>query len=282
MIFKGVCTALITPFKQDKSIDYVALERLINNQIEAKVSAILILGTTGESATVDYYERDEIIRFARRLIKKPTKLIVGTGSNNTSSAVKNTIQAKRLGADAVLCVTPYYNKTTQNGIIEYYKNIDSINIPFFVYNVPSRTGVNILPNTYTKLCNLKNIAGIKEANGNIEHILEVFEKVDNQKIYCGNDNLSFIFHSLGANGIISVTSNAFPKDVVCAWKSLVAHKKYSKKFYSINKDLFIEPNPIPVKYVLAKSKLIKNELREPLTKLQENHKKVLDGDLKNI
>ena len=280
MIFKGVCTALVTPFKKDKSIDFLALEKLIKNQLEAKVGAILILGTTGESATIDYYERAEIIRFARKLIKKPTKFIVGTGANDTNLAIKNCSQAKMLGADAVLCVTPFYNKSTQNGLVEYYKKIDSQNIPFLVYNVPSRTGVNVLPDTYTKLVTLKNFAGIKEANGNIEHILEVFDKLDSKKIYCGNDNLSLIFHMLGASGVISVTSNAYPKEVAYAWKNVNTHKKYAKKFYQINKDLFVEPNPIPIKYLLSRQGLIKNALREPLTEIEESNKKLLNGDIK--
>lgn len=282
MIFSGVCTAIVTPFDQNKKVDYKSFYKLITKQIEAKVSAIVVLGTTGESSTIDFYEREQIILFAKKLLPKNIKLIVGTGSNNTKTAIKYSKQAKELEVDGILCVTPYYNKCTQNGIFEYYKQINNVGLPFIAYNVPSRTGVNILPKTYQKLCLLKNFAGIKEANGNIDHILQTFAKVKNVPIYCGNDNVSILFHLLGGKGVISVTSNAFAKEVVCAWKSLKEHKQYFDKFFDINCDLFIEPNPIPIKYVLAKQKLIKNVLREPLTKIQNEHKKIIDKDLMDL
>lgn len=282
MIFSGVCTAIVTPFDQNKKVDYKSFYKLITKQIEAKVSAIVVLGTTGESSTIDFYEREQIVLFVKKLLPKNIKLIVGTGSNNTKTAIKYSKQAKELGADGILCVTPYYNKCTQNGIFEYYKQINSVGLPFIAYNVPSRTGVNILPKTYQKLCLLKNFAGIKEANGNLEHILQTFAQVKNVPIYCGNDNVSILFHLLGGKGVISVTSNAFAKEVVCAWKSLKEHKQYFDKFFDINCDLFIEPNPIPIKYVLTKQKLIKNILRDPLTKIQNEHKKLLDKDLMDL
>lgn len=270
MIFKGVGTALVTPFCMDGNVDYLALENLIKKQIENNIDAIIILGTTGESSTITTKERETIITFSKRIINNRCKLIVGTGSNCTDTAIKLTKQAETLGADACLIVSPYYNKCTQQGIIEHYKQINSkTNIPFIVYNVPSRTGVNILPETELELSKLKNMCGIKEANDNINHILELFNKID-VPIYCGNDNLNYLFSCLGGAGTISVASNAYPnlikKQFDVNSNSLQLHLLLHN-FFEL---LFIEPNPIPIKFVLSYKGLIKNKLRLPLTPLSEN------------
>ena len=281
MIFKGVCTALVTPFTQSGDVDYMALKKLVEYQIESKVSAILILGTTGESPNICEQERERIIIFTKSLLPKNIKLVVGTGSNNFQKAKAQTIQAKNLGADCALVVTPYYNKCTQNGLYTFYKKLcESAKFPIIVYNVPSRTGVNVLPNTMLKLSKLKYICGIKEANGNIDHIQEMFYLLKSFPIYCGNDNLNFLFYKLGAKGSISVASNAFPKLLVEQYKTNTISMQ--NKLYNINKLLFIETNPIPIKYVLSKMGFVQNTLRLPLTSLEQKNKDILDREIKNL
>lgn len=277
MIFSGVCTALVTPFKKNKKIDYLSLKQILDKQIKANINAVLILGSTGESSTISDKEREEFIKFTKKHLPKSIKLIVGTGSNNTQKVIQLTNQAKNLGADACLIVTPYYNRCTQNGIYLHYKKItQNTNIPIIVYNVPSRTGVNIMPKTMQKICQLKNICGLKEANSDISHILEMFNNI-NIPIYSGNDNLNYIFLKLKSKGFISVTSNAYPKSIIQLYKN--GELKLHDKFYAFNNLMFIEPNPIPIKYVLYKLKLIKNSLRLPLTTLQKKHKKYIDEQL---
>ncbi len=283
MIFKGVCTALVTPFAKNKKVDYKALEKILKFQIENGVDAILILGTTGESSTISQQEREQIIKFSKKTINKKCKLIVGTGSNDTLKTIELTNQASKLGADGCLIVTPYYNKCTQKGIYNHYKTISqNTNIPYIVYNVPSRTGFNIEPKTMQKIVTLKNVVGLKEANTSIDHILSMFQTLQNFPIYCGNDNLSHVFYSLNGSGIISVTSNAFPSEVKKSYKNKKESLWYFKKFYNFNNLMFCEPNPIPVKYVLYKKGLIKNCLRQPLENLEYKHKKMIDNELKKM
>ena len=282
MIFKGICTAIVTPFNKDKSIDFVAFKKLIDYQVSNNVDAVLVLGTTGESSTISREERVEIIKFAKKIINKKCKLIVGTGSNDTKKAIELSNEAKYLGADGCLIVTPYYNKCTQSGLIEHYKIIsENVNFPFIVYNVPSRTGVNIEPITLNKISKLLNFAGIKEANGDINHILKVFHQNPNIPIYCGNDNLNLIFKNLGASGLISVTSNAYPQYIVSLWKKK-QNAYIQNKLFEFNELMFVETNPIPIKYSLFKKKLIKNELRLPLTKLKTKNKKLIDLQIKYL
>lgn len=283
MIFKGVCTALVTPFAKNKKVDYKALEKILKFQIENGVDAILILGTTGESSTISQQEREQIIKFSKKTINKKCKLIVGTGSNDTLKTIELTNQASKLGADGCLIITPYYNKCTQKGIYNHYKTISqNTNIPYIVYNVPSRTGFNIEPTTMQKIATLKNVVGLKEANTSIDHILSMFANLENFPIYCGNDNLSHVFYSLNGSGIISVTSNAFPSEVKKSYKNKKESLWYFKKFYYFNNLMFCEPNPIPVKYVLYKKGLIKNYLRQPLESLENKHKKLIDNELKKM
>ena len=280
MIFEGSCVALVTPFKNNK-IDYAALQNLIEFQLGEKTDAILILGTTGESSCVSFVEREKIIDFAKNIINGKAKLIVGTGSNNTQTAIKYTKQAKKLGADAALVVSPYYNKCTQQGAILHFEKIaNCVDMPIILYNVPSRTGFNINPQTVAHLSKCENIVAIKEANSNIEHILQLFnlckDKID---IYCGNDNLNHIFKSLGAKGTISVVANVFPKQIKQQYKIANQNKQnnLAEKLYDFCNLCFIETNPIPIKYVLFKMGLIQNELRLPLCPLsQQNSQLVWD------
>lgn len=283
-MFSGVCTALVTPFLANKKIDYCALKILIEKQIEANVSAILVAGTTGEGSTIEDDEFEQLVSFSKRQIANRCKLVVSTGCNSTQKTIKKTKLAQKLGADICLIITPYYNKCTQAGLIKHYEKISKqTDIPFIVYNVPSRTGVNIEPSTAKKLCNIKNMCGIKEANSNINHITKLFNEVGGKtNIYCGNDNLSHIFYCLGASGTISVVSNVYPKQVVQSFKSFEDSLYFSQKFYTICEKLFVEVNPIPVKYALYCLGYIKNNLRLPLTSLSQKYRKQIKAEvLKN-
>lgn len=281
MTFK-TCTALVTPFDEDNKIDYNSLKNLIEYQIANKIDAILILGTTGESPTISTVEREEIIKFCVKQISKRCLLLVGTGSNNTQQAIENTKQAKVLGADAAVIVTPYYNKCTQQGVIEHYALINkNAKFPFIVYNVPSRTGFNILPETLLQLEKLKYMIGTKEASGDINQILSVLN-THTKPVYSGNDKFNYLFFSHGGNGCISVTSNAFPNLVVNQFKSLQNCFDMHKKLFNINSLLFCQVNPIPIKFVLSKMKLSKNVLRLPLTKLDKKYIKPLQYEYEKL
>ena len=271
MIFEGSCVALVTPFKNCK-VDFEALGRLIDFQLEAKTDAILVLGTTGEASTLSVREKVEIIKFAKNKIDGKAKFIVGTGGNCTESAVKMSALAQKLGADAILVVTPYYNKCTQNGAYMHYEKIaNAVKIPVILYNVPSRTGFNLLPETVQKLAEIKNIVAIKEANGDINHILDLFDKCRGKlDIYCGNDNLNHIFYMLGGKGTISVVANVLPNEIKQQYIN-----RDGKVLNKISSLCFVEPNPIPVKFLLSHMGLIQNELRLPLTTLSDGYKKQL-------
>lgn len=281
MTFK-TCTALVTPFEENNKIDFNSLKNLIEYQISNKIDAILILGTTGESPTISAVEREQIIKFCVKQISKRCLLLVGTGSNNTQQAIENTKQAKVLGADAAVIVTPYYNKCTQQGVIEHFSLINkTAKFPFIVYNVPSRTGFNILPETLLQLEKLKYMIGTKEASGDINQILSVLN-IHTKPVYSGNDKFNYLFFSHGGNGCISVTSNAFPNLVVQQFKSLQDCFDIHKKLFDINSLLFCQVNPIPIKFVLNKMKLSKNILRLPLTKLDKKYIKPLQYEYEKL
>lgn len=280
-LFKGVCTALVTPFCDDGKVDYLALETLIQRQIDAQVDAILVLGTTGESSTINYKERQQIIKLARKLISPPTKLLVGAGCNDTAKALKYTLQAQRLKADGVLIVTPYYSKCSQKGAFEHYKYIaENSNIPIILYNVPSRTGFNLSIDTIAQLSIFQNIVGIKEANPNIDHIKQLCKSIKNMAIYSGNDDQNYLFLSLNASGVISVLSNIFPKKlrqmITIAQRNIDGIKCEFEKMQIFCKNLFVDVNPIPVKYVLYRLNLIKYNYRLPLTRLNTKDEIIID------
>ena len=213
-IFKGTCTAAVTPFTDD-GIDYNALSRQIEFQIENGIDALCILGTTGEAPTVTDAEYDKIAKFSYDKIAGRVKFILGTGSNCTKKAIEKSQLAQKIGADGLLVVTPYYNKCTQKGLVKYYNDIcDNIDIPVLCYNVPARTGVNILPQTMAEIAEHKNIGGIKEACGNMEQICETARLIRNKTaLYSGDDNLNLAMLSIGSMGLISVASNVVPKEV---------------------------------------------------------------------
>ncbi len=279
MLFEGVGIAVATPFLNNK-VDFVSLKNLIDKGVAEGASAIIVLGTTGEAATISEEERTIIIKFCRDIIKDPVKMIVGCGNNNFETCIENIKQAKRLGADGALVVTPYYNKTTQRGLEKYYGELSKLEFPIIMYNVPSRTGLTIEISTIEKI--IKNnpyIFGIKEATSDITRIAQLCRLCkDKISVYSGEDDLNYLFYCLGAQGAISVTANAFCKEA-CKLYKLVKHEKLNKAlnvqdFLSpINKLMFCETNPVPVKYFLKKMNIIKSdEVRMPLIELEEKNK----------
>ena len=287
-LFKGVGTALITPFKKDGNIDYETLKKLIDFQIKNKVDAIIIAGTTGEASTLTHEEHMNLIKECVKYVDKRIPVIAGTGSNNTKTAINNSKEAEQLGADGLLIVTPYYNKTTQNGLINHYKKIsEQVNIPIILYNVPSRTGLNIEPNTVKELVEqTNNIKGIKEASGNINNIIEIKNLLgDKINIYSGNDDQIVPILSLGGVGVISVISNILPKETHELVENYLKgdiekSRKEQIKMLKLIKALFIETNPIPIKKAMEEMKLINGTLREPLVELEEEHKKILKREMR--
>ena len=282
-VFHGAATALITPF-DNGHIDYISLERLIERQIESGIDALLINGTTGESSTLTNEERKEIIAFAAKRIGGRLPTLAGTGCNITESALELSKFACDAGCDAVLVVTPYYNKASEQGLIEHYTKIaDGIDKPLILYNVPSRTGVNIPLNVYLELAKHENISGVKEASSSISDFGLLSSKSQNSlDLYSGNDDMILPTLSLGGKGVISVLSNVCPKEVhdMCSLYFEGKIKESSElqlKFFPLIKALFSEVNPIPVKTVMAHLGYCKEEFRLPLCKISdEKRKKILE------
>lgn len=276
-IFEGVATALYTPFDPtDKSVDYGAFSRLINRQLSAKVNALVVLGTTGESATVTDEERREIIEFCAKEVNGRIPLIVGTGSNCTTTAVKYSQEAKDSGADGLLVVTPYYNKCNDEGLYEHYSVIaKSTSLPIIVYNVPSRTGFNVKPIVYRKLAEIDNVVAIKEANCCDEQLNGVLDNVkDILAVYCGSDDKLIDVLRRGGKGTISVASNIIPSKIVDYISNFENY--FEIEFYNeIVNVLQSDVNPIPLKYMV---KLLYNKgygLRLPLTEAKNEVKEAI-------
>ncbi len=267
----GCATALVTPFKNGE-IDFEATQRLIERQLRSGVGAIVALGTTGESPTITYEERDEFIKYCAKVIKGRAKLIVGTGSNSTKTAQKLTQGAMEIGADAVLCVTPYYNKSTPKSLALHYKEIaKSTPLPVILYNVPSRTGVNLTSETLDDLCEIENVVAIKEASGDICDLERKIARFgDAFWFYSGCDELVLPSYSVGAVGVISAVANVIPSEMatLCAliekneWEMA---KGLTHSLSSLVKELYAEVNPVPVKCALSLLGLCENELRLPLS-----------------
>ena len=274
-IFTGSATALITPFTAS-GVDYEAYGRLLEDQIAAGTDALVVCGTTGEPATMTYEERDEVLRFAIEKINHRVPVIVGTGSNATHIAVSNSIKAYEAGADAVLVVTPYYNKCTQEGLYQHFKAVcEATPLPVICYNVPGRTGVNIKPETLARLAELETLTAIKEASGNMDQITEMAalagDKID---IYSGDDGIVLPILSVGGKGVISVASNLLPAEVhtMCADFFAGNTQKAAAmqlKLHPLVKALFSEVNPIPVKTAASMMGYGECHLRLPLTPMSE-------------
>lgn len=285
-LFKGSGVALVTPFTEN-GVNYEALRSLLEYHVMSGTDAIIICGTTGEATTMTEEEKRETIKFTVDVVNKRIPVIAGTGSNCTASAVNMSKYAESVGADGILVITPYYNKTTQNGLIEHFKAVnDAVNIPIILYNVPSRTGVNIQPETLLKLCSLKNVSAIKEASGNISQIAKMKalcrDKID---IYSGNDDQIVPIISLGGVGVISVLANIMPKlvhDMVyrCLKGDYKAALKMQLDTLELTNTLFIETNPIPVKTAMDLMKYNVGPLRLPLCKMSEDNKQKLISALK--
>ena len=280
-VFRGAATALITALNAS-GVDYKTLGRLIDWQIDSGISALVIAGTTGEGATLTDAEHRQVLRFAVERAHGRVPIIAGTGSNDTSYAIDLTRFACGAGCDAMLVVTPYYNKATQNGLVKMFTAIaDASTKPIILYNVPSRTGINIEPATYAALADHPMISGIKEANGNISKIVETAELVgDRLAIYSGNDDQIVPILSMGGDGVISVLSNLLPAqtDEICTrfWAGDIAGSAALQcKYMPLIRALFCEVNPIPAKAAMAAMGFGENFLRLPLTCMEPEHEKVL-------
>ena len=285
-IFRGVGTAIATPFTDD-GVNYDEYGKLLDDQIDAGVSAVIVCGTTGESATMSEDEKKKLIKYTIDKSNNRIKVIAGTGSNNTMQAIKMSKYAEEAGADGLLIVTPYYNKTTQDGLIAHYKAIaDSVDLPIILYNVPSRTGVNILPETCYKLSQIDNIVGIKEASGDISQVAKIANLCgENFSIYSGNDDQVIPILSLGGKGVISVLSNVMPEYTVEMVNSYlngytVQAGRMQVEAIDMIDALFCEVNPIPVKYVLNKMGYDFGKPRLPLIELSDSSKEKVDKVLK--
>ena len=267
MIFKGTATALITPFTES-GVDFDALDKLLDAQVAGGVSAVVVLGTTGEPATMTAAEKKAVIEFSVKKLKGVIPVIVGTGSNSTAAAIENSVQAEKLGADAILVVTPYYNKATQAGLIAHYTAIaDAVNIPIICYNVPGRTGVNLLPATFAKMAEHRNIAAIKEASGNMEQIEEAIRLSEGKAVvYSGDDGIT----------VPIMASNVAPKftsEMTSAMLDGDLGKAAAMQLRMLPfvRALFSEVNPIPVKKAAQLKGLCNGIVRLPLTEMTEEN-----------
>ena len=280
-IFTGAATAIITPMKEG-GVDYESFARLIDWQIEEGIDAIVVTGTTGEASTLTDEEHKECIRFAVERVGGRVPVIAGTGSNDTVYAIELTKYACEVGADALLLVTPYYNKATQKGLIASFTAIADVSTkPCILYNVPSRTGCNILPKTVKELAKHPNIVAIKEASGNISQIAELAALVgDEIDIYSGNDDQIVPILSLGGKGVISVLSNPMPKETSLMCKmffegDIAGARKLQLELLPLVNALFCEVNPIPVKAAMNEMGFCQNDIRLPLTEMEEDHRSTL-------
>ncbi len=288
IIFKGCGTALATPFDEN-GINFKVFEEMIENQIKNNVDALIVCGTTGESATMTEKERKDAIKFVVDITKKRVPVIAGTGSNNTVQAIAMTKYAEEVGCDACLVVTPYYNKTTQAGLVAHYKAIaESTKLPIILYSVASRTGVNILPETCLELSKIPNIVAIKEASGNISQITKIKQLCkDNLNIYSGNDDQVIPILSVGGIGVISVLSNVAPKythDMCMKFfdSNLKEALDMQLKALDLISALFSEVNPIPVKHALKLAGFDFGIPRLPLVELTDKNKEVLEKAMKEM
>ena len=287
-IFKGMASALITPMNEN-GVDYEALGRFIDFQIENGINALVAVGTTGENATLEPEEQKEVIRFTVERAAGRVPVIAGTGTNNTEHVLANTKAACEVGADAILVVTPYYNKATQNGLIAHFTTIaDASSVPVILYNVPGRTGCNLLPKTVAKLAQHPNIVAIKEATGNMSQMVELVSLCGDQiDVYSGEDALTVPMLSMGAAGTISVLSNVVPKEAVAMTDAFFAGNikeaaALQCKLLPLTNALFSEVNPIPVKAAVSAMGYDKEYLRMPLTPMEDATRAVLYAEMRKL
>ena len=275
-MFRGTFTALVTPFRAG-SIDISAFEELIEAQISAGITGVVAIGTTGESPTLSSDERAQVIRLTVAKANKRCLVLAGTGSNSTHHAIAQTRTAEKLGVDAALLVAPYYNKPSQEGLFRHFKAIaDGTSLPIMLYNIPGRCSVDILPETVVRLANeCRNVVSIKEASGSVERVSELRRRLPEAfTILSGDDSLTLPFIAVGAAGVVSVASNLFPSEVcalvrTCEAGNLKSAEGLHRKLLPLFKDLFIEPNPVPVKTALGWRGAISSEVRLPLCEMNE-------------
>ncbi|MDD3905651.1 MAG: 4-hydroxy-tetrahydrodipicolinate synthase [Candidatus Omnitrophica bacterium] len=287
MTFKGSMVALVTPFKNGK-IDEKALKELVEFQIKNGTSAIVPCGTTGESATLNYEEHDRVIELVIEFTRKRVPVIAGTGSNSTEEAIALTKHAKKAGADASLQVNPYYNRPTQKGLYLHFKAIaEAVDIPIILYNIASRTGVNVEPETFAKLAEVKNIVGVKEASGSLEQMARIRKLCPKEfLLISGDDALTLPVMAIGGTGIISVVANIIPRDVAdmtAAFEKGDIRKAQELHYKMLNlvRAMFIETNPIPVKTAMGLMKMCDPEMRLPLCDMLPENKEKLVKALKD-
>lgn len=288
-VFEGSGVALVTPMNEDRTVNYKALEALIEDQIANGTDAIVSMGTTGEASTLDHEEHLEVIRYTCEVVKGRIPVIAGTGSNCTDTAIYLSVEAQRSGADGVLVVSPYYNKATQKGLIRHFSEVaKALTIPVILYNIPGRTGVTIQPETIAHLVkNVDNIVGVKEASGNFTAILRLLEFMDGAPIdiYSGNDDQIVPLMALGGKGVISVLANVAPAKTHEMCRAMLDGDVKKAAAMQIEAaelihQLFIEVNPIPVKAALNLMGMNAGPLRLPLTDLEEEHVKSLKAAMK--
>jgi len=282
-VFTGVCTALVTPFTNDK-VDLKALDALIDRQIDAGVSALLACGTTGEPSTLTDEEWQLVVQCTVQRAAGRVKVIAGTGSNNLPHTLKKAQLAKELGADAQLCVTPYYNKTTQEGLVAFFSRIaDEAALPVIIYNVPARTGLTMQPQTVERLSHHPGIAGVKEAGGSLNVMADILRRC-RLPLYCGNDEINATALRMGACGLISVLSNLLPGETVQMYKETQSgnHQTAEARQLALTpliSALFCETSPVPIKQALAFLQLCSAEIRLPLVRMQPENMRILRAAL---
>jgi len=289
-MFQGVGTALITPFKEDFSVDIDSLKKIVHHQLGNKIDALIVLGTTGESPVINYDERRKIITAVVEEATGKVPVIVGTGTNDTKKVVENNKQAEDLKADGLLIVNPYYNKGTQASLVEHYKFIaERTKLPIILYNVPSRTGMNILPETVIKIHKeCPNVVAVKEASGNISQIAHLISiKPETLSVFSGNDDQTLAIMGLGGDGVISVFSNPYSAQMKQITEAVLkgnlkTAQKFNNKYLAMMNALFTETNPSPVKYVMHRLGFCENVLRLPLIKVSENVEGILDKAMQTV
>lgn len=288
-IFTGMATAIVTPMHTDGSIDYEALGRFVEFQIGSGINGLVVMGTTGENATIEPEDQKKVIAYTVEKVAGRVPVIAGTGTNNTEHVLHNTRNACQVGADAILVVTPYYNKATQNGLVTHFTAVaDESTLPVILYNVPGRTGCNLLPKTVAKLSEHPNIAAIKEAAGSLAQMIEIMhlcgDKID---VYSGEDGLTVPMMAMGAKGTISVLSNVVPRQSVamtdaCLRGDYTAAAKMQCDLLPLINALFSEVNPIPAKAATAAMGFGADALRLPLTSMEEQNRAVLFAEMRKL
>ena len=277
LLLDGCHTAIITPFKNGE-IDYQSYEKIINFQIERGINGIVVAGTTGESPTLGFDEHKKLIKFTVKTVAKRCLVIAGTGANSTAEAISLTQYAEKIGANASLQVTPYYNKPTQRGLIQHFEAIlQSTDIPLILYNVPGRTSLALEIDTVKKLSEYKNIIAIKEAAGSVDRVSQILSQCNDMIVLSGDDSLTLPMISVGAKGAISVLSNAYPKEMTQLVKLALQHsyqeaQTIHHKYYNLMNKMFIQTNPIPIKTLMAHLGFCDETMRLPLCSMNSNDK----------